>query len=78
VICAVADLGNAAQRLSGRESGQQIGVSVLVSPRTLSGSATLENAVWIHDALWDPAAVVMRSKVRWLSLKERLIRCMTF
>lgn len=51
MICAIADLENAAQRFSEREAGQQTVIYVLVWPRMLSGSATVKNAVWIHDAL---------------------------
>lgn len=47
----MADLGNAAQRFSEREAGQQTVMYVLVLPRMLSSSATLTNAIWILDAL---------------------------
>lgn len=58
----MADLGNAAQRFSEREAGQQTVMYVLVLPRMLSSSATLTNAIWILDALRDLAAVMMRLK----------------
>lgn len=78
VVCATADLGNMAQRFSEREAGQQALICELVLPRMWSSSATLKNSTCIHDILLDLAAKVMRLGTRCLSLKERLICCMTF